>query len=78
MQIVSPNVIVMGGGVMEREFLFPMIRRNVVEQLHGHYIWGESEDMDSYIVPSQLGGDQALKGCLAMAADTFGHPSCPL
>jgi fructokinase len=78
MQIVSPNVIVMGGGVMDREFLFPMIRRNVASQLHGHYIWGESQDMDSYIVPSQLGGNQALMGCLAMAADTFGHPTCPL
>jgi fructokinase len=74
MQIISPNVIVMGGGVMERGILFPMIRRMVMEQLGGHYIFEESSDMDAYIVPSSLGGEQALKGCLAMAADTFGHP----
>ena len=74
MQIVSPNVVVMGGGVMERMSLFPMIREGVREQLGGHYVFQESSDLDTYIVPSSLGGEQALKGCLAMAADTFGHP----
>ncbi|MBR3475595.1 MAG: ROK family protein [Candidatus Methanomethylophilaceae archaeon] len=75
MQVMAPNVIVMGGGVMEREALFPMIRKKVLEQLGGHFIYAESSDMDTYIVPSPLKGEQALKGCLAMAADTFGQPS---
>ncbi len=74
-QITAPNVVVMGGGVMERQSLFPRIREKVLEQLSGHYIFEESADMDTYIVPSTLGGEQALKGCLAMAAATFGHPS---
>ncbi len=78
MQILSPNVIVMGGGVMEQAHLFPMIRSKVLEQLHGHYIHAESSDMDSYIVPSRLGGDQALLGCLRMARGVFGHPSSGL
>jgi len=74
MQIVAPNVIVMGGGVMERQILFPKIREKVLEQLGGHYIFEESSDMDTYIVPSSLGGEQALKGCLAIAAATFSQP----
>ena len=74
MQILSPNVIVMGGGVMEQRHLFPMVRKGVLEQLHGHYIHAESADMDTYIVPSMLGGDQALLGCLHMAGEVFGHP----
>ena len=52
-----------------------MIRKKVLEQLGGHFIYAESSDMDTYIVPSPLKGEQALKGCLAMAADTFGQPS---
>ncbi len=74
MQIVSPNVIVLGGGVMGRAHLFPKIRRNVADQLAGHYVFRESADLDAYIVPSPLNGEQALKGCLALADDTFGHP----
>ena len=74
MQILSPNAIVMGGGVMEQSHLFPMVRDGVREQLHGHYVRAESADLDTYIVPSLLGGSQALLGCIRMASEVFGHP----
>ena len=67
MMTVAPNRIVMGGGVMNNTSLFPMIRRNVSEQVNGYMDCTETSDMESYIVPSELGGDQAILGALILA-----------
>ena len=54
--VASPQRIILGGGVMEREFLFPLIRRNVKTLLNG-YVKTPSilEQLDQYIVPPGLG-----------------------
>src|SRR5215211_5204578 len=54
--ILSPKKIILGGGVMQREFLFQKIRWRVRELLNG-YVSNKSllEHIDDYIVPPGLG-----------------------
>ncbi|MBQ1931775.1 MAG: ROK family protein, partial [Lachnospiraceae bacterium] len=48
--IMSPRVIILGGGVMKNEALFPMIRKRVKKILNGYLNTDEMEDLDKYIV----------------------------
>lgn len=65
---LSPKRIILGGGVMQREFLFRKIRRRVSELLNG-YVTSPSllNDIDRYIVPPALGNQSGSLGCIAMA-----------
>lgn len=68
---ISPERIVLGGGVMNQQQLLPLIRAEVNRQLGG-YIKGKGlNDLDSYIVSSSLGGRQGIMGCLRLAADAL-------
>lgn len=64
---ISPRRIILGGGVMHQEQLFPIVRKRVKELLNGYIKTRELEDLDSYIVPAMLGGDQGIMGCLQLA-----------
>lgn len=64
----SPRKIVLGGGVMHQEQLFPLIRERYRELLAGYVQTRELEDLDSYIVPSSLQDNQGIMGCLKLAA----------
>ena len=66
--ILSPKKIILGGGVMQREFLFPKIRRRVRELLNG-YVSSKSilENIDNYIVPPALGNQSGSLGAIALA-----------
>ena len=65
---LSPQRIILGGGVMDQAHLFPRVRAGVREQLNG-YIQAPAllERMDSYIVPPALGGRAGVLGALALA-----------
>jgi fructokinase len=65
---VSPQRIILGGGVMQQKQLFPMIRDKVRHLLKG-YIASQviSGPMDAYIVPPGLGNRSGVLGTLAMA-----------
>lgn len=63
----SPRRIILGGGVMNVEKLFPMIRRKTSEYLNGYLDTAELKDMESYIVPALLKGEQGIKGALFLA-----------
>ena len=68
--ILSPEVIVLGGGVMQQEHLFPRIRKYTHEMLGG-YVASERLDMeqlDQYIVPPTLGNNSGVTGALLMGA----------
>ena len=67
--ILSPQKIILGGGVMHQEALFPLIRKNVAEMLNGYLCTKELEDLDSYIVPASLNDDQGIMGCIKLAID---------
>ena len=64
---VSPEMIILGGGVMHQEQLFPMIRSYVKEMLNGYIKTEEIDDLDHYIVPASLNDDQGIMGCLELA-----------
>jgi fructokinase len=70
---LSPQRIVLGGGVMEQTHLFPLIRKEVVALLNGYIRAREIlEAIDAYIVPPGLGHRSGRLGALAMAQDRAG------
>jgi fructokinase len=66
--MLSPKRIVLGGGVMEHQALFPSIRSKVHRLLNGYLaspvLAGTMED---YIVPPALGRRSGVLGALALA-----------
>ena len=64
---VSPQKIILGGGVMHQEQLFPMIRSKVISMLNGYYTTKELENMDNYIVPASLQDNQGIMGAIKLA-----------
>ena len=66
--ILAPSRIVLGGGIMHREFMFPQIRRLVLNLL-GNYLpdSAELEHVNSYIVPPGLGSHSGSYGAIALA-----------
>ena len=64
---ISPEIIILGGGVMHQEQLFPMIRSYVKEMLNGYIKTEELEHIENYIVPASLHDDQGIMGCLELA-----------
>ena len=64
---LSPQKIILGGGVMHQEQLFPMIRSMVTKLLAGYLNTKELANMDEYIVPSSLQDNQGIMGCIQLA-----------
>lgn len=71
---LSPEMIILGGGVMHQEQLFPLIRKKVAEMLGGYIQAEELEDMEHYIVPASLSDNQGIMGCLELAARAHNMP----
>lgn len=65
--ILSPERIVLGGGVMHQEQLFPLIRKKTAEYLNGYLKTKQLYSLDTYIVPSSLDDNQGVLGCLKLA-----------
>ena len=65
---LSPRRIVIGGGVMQQEHLFPMVRRELASLLNG-YIRASAliDDIDQYVVPPLLGNRAGVLGAIALA-----------
>jgi fructokinase len=65
---LSPQRIILGGGVMEQEHIFPRIRANVQAYLNS-YVRSPAllEEIDEYIVPPGLGNRAGVMGALALA-----------
>ena len=65
---LSPRKIILGGGVMQRDFLFPKVRNRVCELLNGYVNSKEVlEHIDQYIVPPGLGNQSGSMGAIALA-----------
>jgi fructokinase len=66
--ILSPQRIILGGGVMSQSHLFPRIRQEVQALLNG-YIQAPAilQQIDAYIVPPGLGNRVGVLGALALA-----------
>lgn len=65
--VLSPKRIVLGGGVMHQEQLFPLVRTKTKEWLNGYIVTPELADMEHYIVPPALRDDQGIMGCIQLA-----------
>ncbi|MCX6047679.1 MAG: ROK family protein [Chloroflexi bacterium] len=65
---LSPQRIIMGGGVMEQRQLFALVHNHVYTLLNG-YIQSVQilENMDKYIVPPGLGNRSGVLGAIALA-----------
>ncbi|HWQ05234.1 MAG TPA: ROK family protein [Longilinea sp.] len=65
---LSPQRIILGGGVMSQSQLFPMIRKEISTLLNG-YVQSPAllSDIDSYIVPPGLGNKAGSLGAVALA-----------
>ena len=70
---LSPKKIILGGGVMQREFLFSKVRRRVRELLNG-YVSHKNllEHIEDYIVPPGLGNQSGSLGAIALAMQQDG------
>lgn len=64
---LAPQKIVLGGGVMHKNELFPIIRKYVKEFINGYVLTPQMEDLDSYIVPNSLNDEQGILGCFVLA-----------
>lgn len=66
--ILSPQRVILGGGVMKQLQLFPLIRQEVQRVLNGYVQKSElTEHIDAYIVPPALGDNAGLSGALVLA-----------
>lgn len=69
----SPEIIVLGGGVMQQAHLFPMIREKTLALLGG-YVASDKltpEGIASYIVPPALGINSGVTGALLLGAQAL-------
>ncbi len=65
---VSPQRIILGGGVMNVPLLFPLVRREVQNLLNGYVQAPEIlEQIDSFIVSPGLGSRAGVLGAIALA-----------
>jgi fructokinase len=65
---LSPQRIIIGGGVMDQDQLFPMIRVKVQELLSDYISAREIlEHIDHYIVPPKMGSQAGVLGAIALA-----------
>jgi fructokinase len=66
--VASPHRVIVGGGVMERRFLFDVVRRRLRELIGGYLdapLLGE--EIGRYLVPPALGDRAGVLGAIAMA-----------
>jgi fructokinase len=71
---LSPQRILLGGGVMKQAHLFPLIRAKVQTLLNG-YVQSPNilEKIEAYIVPPGLGSLAGVCGAIALARQAIGE-----
>jgi fructokinase len=66
--ILSPQRIILGGGVMQQHHLFPLVRRRVQGLLNDYLsVPTILDQIDDYIVPPALGDRSGVLGAIALA-----------
>ena len=73
---LSPQRILLGGGVMQQAHLFTMLRREFSQLLNG-YVQHEEllKHLDAFIQPPQLGGRAGILGALVLAEQAAANVS---
>jgi fructokinase len=71
---LSPKRIILGGGVMDQDQLFPLVRKKVQKLLNDYISAREIiEHIDRYIIPPQLGAQAGVLGAIALAQQAAGN-----
>lgn len=65
--ILSPERIVLGGGVMKQPTLLPLIREKFTALMAGYISIKEVMDTKNYIVSASLNDNQGILGCIHLA-----------
>jgi fructokinase len=66
---VSPQRIILGGGVMRQAGLFPLVQRKTLELLNSYIqVSAITEHVEEYIVPPRLGANAGVLGAIALAS----------
>jgi len=67
---LSPQRIILGGGVMDQPHLFPLVREKTLGYLNG-YVQSPAilDHIDTYIVPPGLGNRAGVLGAIALAME---------
>jgi fructokinase len=74
---LSPQRIIIGGGVMKHSRLFDLVRKEFSALLNGYIQARElTERLDDYVVPPNLGNRAGVLGALVLAERAF-HQSQP-
>ena len=69
--ILQPERIIIGGGVMHQDLLFPLIRKKVTEKINKYVQSKELSNMDEYIVPCSLNDRQGILGSFKIGLDKY-------
>jgi fructokinase len=68
--VLSPQRVILGGGVMQRSHLFPLVRGEVQALLNGYIQVPEIlERIDAFVVPPALGSQAGVLGAIALAQE---------
>lgn len=67
----SPEKIILGGGVMHNKDLFPLIRKEVLNQLNNYISKKEIFDIDNYIVEAELNDNQGIVGACELGKQEY-------
>lgn len=69
---LSPQRILLGGGVMQRPQLFGMIREHLIRLLNGYIQMDEiTEENDRFVMPPRLGARAGVLGALVLAEQSY-------
>ena len=69
--MLQPQRIILGGGVMHQEQLFPLIRQKVKVKINNYLLTKELENIDEYIVPCSLKDKQGILGSFKIGFDKY-------
>ena len=76
--VLSPQRIILGGGVMRATWLFPLVRQRVKGLLAGYVKHAHLEQqIHDYIVPPKLGGRAGVLGAIGLAQKALKQFSAP-
>ena len=68
---LSPQKIILGGGVMHQLQLFPLIRQAFEKKNAGYINTENLKNLDEYIVPASLNDDQGIMGAIKLAMNEY-------
>lgn len=67
--ILSPQKVILGGGVMHHDGLIEQVRAYVKDMVNGYLVTKELEDLNSYIVLPSLDDNQGIMGALKLGME---------